>query len=91
MATDAVNFLGAGENPWGKEIAGFSGEIKINRKDFAIKWNKALDNGGLLLGDEVKLDVQLDRGGQKPVVIALAGHYLNQPLARKQALTNKNN
>ena len=53
-------FHGAGLNPWGKTIAGFSGELKINRKDYGIEWNKALDAGGMLLGEEVTIDLEVE-------------------------------
>lgn len=54
------NFNGVNKDPWGNTRAGFTAEGKINRKDFGINWNKALDNGGLIVGNEVliKLDVE---------------------------------
>jgi len=47
-------------DPWGNQRIGLSGSTKINRKDFGIIWNTALDSGGVLVGDEVSisLDVQ---------------------------------
>ena len=47
-------------DPWGNQRIGLSGSAKVNRKDFGIVWNTALDSGGVLVGDEVKiaLDVQ---------------------------------
>ncbi len=44
----------------GKAVAGFQAAFKISRKDFNILWNRELDSGGLLLGDEVKIDVNLE-------------------------------
>lgn len=54
------NFNGATKDPWGNQRAGFTGEGKVNRKDFGMVWNKTLDSGGLVVGDEVfiKLDVE---------------------------------
>src|ERR1700722_975678 len=48
-------------DPWGNQRIGLSGSATINRKDFGIIWNTALDSGGVLVGDEVSvaLDVQL--------------------------------
>lgn len=48
-------------DPWGSQRIGLSAAVKINRKDFGIVWNTALDSGGVLVGDEVAitLDVQL--------------------------------
>jgi polyisoprenoid-binding protein YceI len=54
------NFNGVNKDPWGNTRVGFAAEGKINRKDFGINWNKALDNGGVIVGNEVfiKLDVE---------------------------------
>lgn len=51
-------------DPWGNRRIGLSGSTRINRKDFGIIWNTALDSGGVLVGDEVKitLDVQFIKG-----------------------------
>jgi polyisoprenoid-binding protein YceI len=48
------------DDPWGNQRIGLSASTKINRKDFGIVWNTALDSGGVLVGDEVSitLDVQ---------------------------------
>lgn len=53
-------FLGSAVDPWGNERVAFTAEGTINRKDFGLNWNKALEAGGLLVGDEVTivLDVQ---------------------------------
>ncbi|MGH9422611.1 MAG: YceI family protein [Thermoanaerobaculia bacterium] len=55
-----VEFGGFGKDPWGNERAGFSLTTTINRKDYGINWNKALDNGGVLLGDDVTINVNLE-------------------------------
>ena len=55
-----VEFLGFGKDPWGGERAGFSLATTLNRKDFGINWNKALDNGGMLLGDDVDISVNIE-------------------------------
>jgi polyisoprenoid-binding protein YceI len=54
------NFNGVTKDPWGNTRAGFTAEGKLNRKDFGMVWNKTLDNGGLVVGDEVliKLDIE---------------------------------
>jgi polyisoprenoid-binding protein YceI len=61
-----VKYLGAGADPWGNQRAGFSTAITLNRKDYGINWNKALDNGGLLLGDDVAVNVELQAVKQAP-------------------------
>ena len=55
-----VVFLGFGKDPWGNERAGFSTDLTLNRKDYGITWNKALDNGGALLGDDVVVSINLE-------------------------------
>lgn len=52
---------GSGTDPWGNEKLAFSATGKLNRKDFGLNWNAALETGGVLVSDEVKLaiDVQL--------------------------------
>jgi polyisoprenoid-binding protein YceI len=58
--TIPVEFLGFGKDPWGAERAGFSLTTVVNRKDYGINWNKALDNGGFLVGDDVTINVNLE-------------------------------
>ncbi|HEV2719426.1 MAG TPA: YceI family protein [Thermoanaerobaculia bacterium] len=55
-----VEFLGFQKDPWGNERAGFQLETKLNRKDYGINWNKALDNGGFLLADDVAISINLE-------------------------------
>ena len=56
-----VEVEGFQKDPWGNRKAGFSATTRVNRKDFGLTWNQALETGGLLVGDEIKisLDVQL--------------------------------
>jgi polyisoprenoid-binding protein YceI len=55
-----VSYLGAARDPWGNERAGFATEAVVNRKEFGMVWNTALDNGGLILGDDVNLTIDLE-------------------------------
>ena len=55
-----VEFLGFMKDPWGNERGGFTLNATLNRKDFGINWNKALDNGGVLLGDDVEVNINLE-------------------------------
>ena len=50
-----VEFGGINKDPWGNEKAGFSIEGKINRKDWGLNWNAALETGGVLVSDEVRI------------------------------------
>lgn len=51
-----VEFGGVNTDPWGNEKAGFSLSGKINRKDFGLNWNAALEAGGVLVSDDVKIN-----------------------------------
>ncbi len=56
---------GRGTNPWGQEVVGLTAETKINRKDFGLTWNAPIEAGGWLVGDDVKiaLEIQATRQG----------------------------
>lgn len=54
-----VEFGGIQKDPWGNVKSGFSVTGKINRKDFGLSWNAALETGGVMLGEEVKLALEL--------------------------------
>lgn len=60
-----VTFLGKVRDPWGNDKAGFALETTVNRKDYGIVWNAALDNGGVVLGDDVKIAINLETQLQK--------------------------
>jgi polyisoprenoid-binding protein YceI len=61
-----VQFLGEGKDPWGNEKMGFELAATLNRKDYGIVWNKALDQGNMLLGDEVKVQISVEANKAKP-------------------------
>jgi polyisoprenoid-binding protein YceI len=50
-----VTYLGAAKDPWGNERVAFEAETTLNRKDFGLTWNAALETGGFLVGDEVRV------------------------------------
>lgn len=54
-----VTFLGFLKDGRGNEKAGFEIETKINRKDYGVTWNRALDEGGFVLGDDVRVSINL--------------------------------
>jgi polyisoprenoid-binding protein YceI len=54
-----VEFGGIQKDPWGNIKSGFSVTGKINRKDFGLTYNAALETGGVMLGEEVKLAIEL--------------------------------
>jgi polyisoprenoid-binding protein YceI len=65
QVTLPVTFLGEAKDPWGNEKMGFETSITLNRKDYGISWNRALDQGGVLLGDEVKVQVSVEANKAK--------------------------
>jgi polyisoprenoid-binding protein YceI len=50
---------GRGQDPWGNQRWGISASAKLSRKDFGLTWNVALETGGWLVGDEVKIAIEL--------------------------------
>ncbi len=52
-------FLGKAKDPWGVERIGAEGEVTLNRKDYGLLWNAALETGGFLVGDEVKVSLSV--------------------------------
>ena len=60
VLTLPVTYLGEMKGMDGKSLVGFSVTTKLNRKEFGFNWNKALDNGGLLLSDEVTVEINIE-------------------------------
>lgn len=54
-----VAYLGTANDPWGNTKVGFETEITLNRKDFGLVWNAALEAGGFLVGDEVRVALSI--------------------------------
>jgi polyisoprenoid-binding protein YceI len=54
-----AEFLGSGSNPWGQQIASFTAQTSISRKDFGLNWNVALEAGGVLVSDHVKIALEI--------------------------------
>jgi polyisoprenoid-binding protein YceI len=57
-----VEFLGAGPHPMreGSTVAGFTARTKIDRKEWDLKWNRVLEAGNALLGDEVEILIDIE-------------------------------
>ena len=55
-----VVFRGQGKDPWGNVRAGFSASLDIDRKDYGLNWNKALETGGVLVGEEVEIRIDVE-------------------------------
>ena len=54
-----ATFLGLAKDPWGNEKMGFEAEVTLNRKDYGLMWNAALETGGFLVGDEIKVALSI--------------------------------
>ena len=55
-----VEYTAPVKNPWGKTVVGATATGTINRQDFGVSWSKSLDGGGLVVSDEVKIQLELE-------------------------------
>ncbi len=55
-----AQFLGSGKDPWGNQRYGFQAQVTINRKDFGMAWNEVVEAGGVLVGDEVEISLDVE-------------------------------
>jgi polyisoprenoid-binding protein YceI len=64
-----AEFQGQGKDPWGGERAAFSARTRINREDFGLTWNQVLEAGGVLVGTQIdiEIEVQAVKAVQAPV------------------------
>jgi len=56
----SAEYNGQSKSPWGATSAGFSAETKINRKDWGLEWNVVLETGGVLVGEDVTISIDLE-------------------------------
>jgi polyisoprenoid-binding protein YceI len=61
-----VKLNGTATNPMGQTVAGFTARTEINRKDFGLNWNMALEAGGFLVGDTATIEIELEAVRQDP-------------------------
>jgi polyisoprenoid-binding protein YceI len=54
-----VEETGRGTDPWGNERIGFTATTKIDRREFGLEWNQALETGGVLVGHEIKITLEI--------------------------------
>jgi len=59
-----VAHMGRAKDPWGGDRLGFEAETSLNRKDFGLNWNAMLEAGGFLVGDDVKVSIEIQAVGQ---------------------------
>ncbi len=60
-----VEFVGVNTDPWGNVKAGFEAKGEINRKDFGVEWNAPLETGGVLVGEKVSIELDIQAALQK--------------------------
>lgn len=62
------NYLGVQKSANGQERVGFDASVTVNRLDYGVKWNRAVEGGGMMLGDDVKIEIAVEaiRGGGPP-------------------------
>ena len=59
LTLDVTN-EGSGKDPWGGERMGFSAKSKVDRRDFGLIWNQAIESGGVVVGHEVKVSLEIE-------------------------------
>lgn len=57
--TFKASYEGTGKNPWGVDVAAFEVESKISRAEFGLTWNQALEAGGVLVGDDITITIEV--------------------------------
>jgi polyisoprenoid-binding protein YceI len=55
-----VEYAGIAQSPWGTVSAGFSASGSINRKEWGLSWNQALETGGVLVGEKINIEIELE-------------------------------
>jgi polyisoprenoid-binding protein YceI len=65
-----VESLGQTKDPWGNQRMGFSAKTAVDRKDFGLTWNQALETGGLVVGDRIEIEVEVEAVKQAEAKIA---------------------
>lgn len=60
QVTFDLDFGGVSPDPWGGTRAGFEAETSIDRKDFGLTWNVAVETGGVLVGDKIKIHLDIE-------------------------------
>jgi polyisoprenoid-binding protein YceI len=67
-----TEFNGTATDPWGNEKAGFTATTRINREDWGLNWNVALETGGWLVGKEIRIDLEIEAAKVKEEVAEAA-------------------
>ena len=65
-----VEYAGRTKDPWGNERAGFAAKTEIDRKDFGLMWNQVLEAGGVMVGDRVTIEIEVEAVKQTAAKVA---------------------
>jgi len=65
-----VESAGQTKDPWGNVRAGFAGKTAVDRKQFGLTWNQALEAGGVMVGDKVEIEVEIEAVRQDAIAAA---------------------
>ncbi len=55
-----VEELGGGKDPWGNQRVAFAAKARVDRGDYGLKWNQALETGGVLVGEHIDIEIDLE-------------------------------
>ena len=72
------------KDPWGNEKRGVSASTKLNRKDFGLNWNKALEAGGVMVGEDIKISIELELNAKKAEEAKPAAAEAKKPEKKKK-------
>ena len=67
-----AEYSGVVTSPWGTTSAGFSAHAKVNRKEWGLEWNQVLEAGGMLVGEDVKINIEIELIKQEESALAEA-------------------
>lgn len=56
----AAEYLGVQKSPWGAEVIGFAATVELDREDFGMTWNAALESGGVLVSKKLKIEIEVE-------------------------------
>ena len=65
-----VEHLGLAKDPWGNERAAFTARTSVDRREFGLTWNQALETGGVLVGERVDIEIEIQAVKQTPANVA---------------------
>jgi polyisoprenoid-binding protein YceI len=77
-----ATFEGVGTDPWGKLRAGFSARTEIDRREWGLRWNQALETGGVLVGHSVKIEIEAQAIKQEEEASGIAAAALSEQRSR---------